>query len=185
MPTQIPKSIAEGFGFYIIVVVLAAIAWLSQDDMTARTQRFLKANAQAQGGVVGQAVVLDDTKQRQLDAYLEMNRLLTTLGTTLLGGLGFLLFGREKGAPMTRHRWAAFVSVFCVAISIFFGYVAYLFILSMLGNGLFDLTTLSVHWAQQAHFYTFLAGVVFFADFAFCNLTKEGSRENLQTSIGP
>lgn len=170
MEPRIPKSIVESFGFYIVVVVLAVVSWQTQKDMTTTSQRFL----QAQGGVAGTAVVLDSIKERQLDAYLEMNRLLTTLGTTLLGALGFLLFGREKGGQLTRHRWAAFVSVFCVAISIFFGYVAYLFILSMLGNGLFDLTSLNVHWAQQAHFYTFLAGVVFFADFAFCNLNQEG-----------
>jgi hypothetical protein len=169
MAPRIPKAIIESVGFYLIVVALAAIAWQTQKDMTTISQRFLES----QGGVAGASVVLDNIKERQLDAYLEMNRLLTTLGTTLLGALGFLLFGREKGAPLTQHRWAAFLSVFCVAISIFFGYVAYLFILSMLANGLFDLTSLNVHWAQQAHFYTFLAGVVFFADFAFCNLKGE------------
>jgi len=67
-----------------------------------------------------------------------------------------------------------------MAISIFFGYVAYLFILSMLRDGIFDLTSSSPHWAQQAHFYTFLVGVVLLADFIFYNLIKEAGRQTLQ-----
>ena len=164
------------FGFYIIVIAVAAIAWLSQSKMTSLSQRRLQEEA---GGIVGTArTKLDNVQERQLDAYLEVNQLLTTFGTTLLGGLGFLLFAQQKERTWARHRWAALSGVLCVAISIFFGYVAYSFILSMLRDGIFDLTSSNPHWAQQAHFYTFLAGVVLFADFIFHNLTKESGREN-------
>jgi hypothetical protein len=144
--------------------------------MTSLSQRRLSEEV---GGIVGTALTqLNNVQERQLDAYLEVNRLLTTFGTTLLGALGILLFGQHKSSTWERHRWAATLGALCVAISIFFGYVAYLFILSMLRDGIFDLTSSNPHWAQQAHFYTFLVGVVLFADFIFHNLTKEGGRQN-------
>ncbi len=165
------------FSFYIVVGVVATAVWQSQGYMTSLSQRRL--HEQSQGGIVGTALTqLDDVQKAQLDAYLEVNRLLTTFGTAILGALSFLLFGQEKPGTWQRHRLAVLLGVICVAVSIFFGYVAYLFILSMLRDGLFDLTSSSPHWAQQAHFYTFLAGVVFLADFVYHNLTKEDSREN-------
>lgn len=169
------------FSFYVVVIFVAAVVWQTQSYMTVLGQRQL----QSADGIGGTAITqLSDIDQRQLDAYLEMNRLLTTFGTTMLGALGFLFFGQERAVTWTRHRWAVFLGVFCVAVSIFFGYVAYLFILSMLRDGLFDVTSSSPHWAQQAHFYTFLAGVVFLADFVFQNLTKESGRENLPDGTG-
>ncbi len=119
---------------------------------------------------------LDNIQERQLDAFLEMNRLLTQFATTLLGALGFLLFVRRGSG--TRHRWAALVGALCMAVSIFFGYVAYSFLISMLETRVFDLgPNSSSHLAQQAHFYTFIAGVVFLADFAMHNIGA-GESEN-------
>jgi hypothetical protein len=171
-----------GFGFYIAVVFCAIAAWGTQSWMSSLAQRQLIEKAPA-SGIYGEAVPvtqLTDIQQRQLDAYLEVNRLLTTLGTTLLGALGFLLFGQQKAGAWTKHWWAAFLGAFFVAVSIFFGYVAYSFVVQQLQNlaqpfepnPTLDLISSSPHWAQQAHFYTFLAGVVFLADFVFHNLTK-------------
>jgi hypothetical protein len=166
------------FGFYLVVIPLAIILWLSQSWMTLLSQRILKDQG---GGIVGPAVTqLDNVQERQLDAYLEVNRLLTTFGTTLLGALGVLLISQHKASTWERHRWAAIGGALCMATSIFFGYVAYLFILSMLRDGIFDLTASNPHWAQQAHFYTFLVGVVLLADFVFHNLIKEAGRQTLQ-----
>jgi len=59
-----------------------------------------------------------------------------------------------------------------VSASIFFGYVAYIFVIAMLRDGTPDVTVSKPHWAQQAHFYTFLIGVIFLADFIFHNLPE-------------
>jgi hypothetical protein len=119
-------------------------------------------------GVVGaQLSSLDDLQKRQLDAFLEMNGLVTTLTTGLLGALGFLLLnGREVNrGPVT--KWLAFGSALSAALSLFFGYVVYLTLSDMLGQGSFDLTIPSIFWARQAHFYLFLIAVLLFGDFAF------------------
>ena len=142
---------------------------------SAGEKRILNEN----GGIAGEVVTqCSGVQTQQFDAYLEINRLLTTLGTTLLGAVFYLLFSGGKNLAWKRRKWAAVLGTIFVAVSIFFGYVAYLFIISILQNGNCDISRSYPHWAQQAHFYTFLLGVVFFADFTYRNLGQEDKDEN-------
>ena len=96
-----------------------------------------KSNVYAEGGSTalnsraagGWVVVekLSDVETKQLDAYLELNRLLTTLGTTMLGAVFFLMFDSSRKLVWKRRWWAAFLGTLFTSVSIFFGYVAYLF----------------------------------------------------------
>jgi hypothetical protein len=115
---------------------------------------------------------LDQLQAKQLDALLDMNRLLTTLGTTLLAATGFILMNGSK-RRVHRELWAALASGVCVAFSLYFGYLVYLGILWMLREHFFNLSNPHILWPRQAHFYAFLLGVVFFADFAFHYLLEE------------
>ncbi|MGB8771653.1 MAG: hypothetical protein WCC92_18720, partial [Candidatus Korobacteraceae bacterium] len=124
------------FAFYIGAILVAIAAFYIAKHISWQSQN-------PEGGILGTALTtLDNLQEKQLDAYLEVNRLLTTLGTTLLGALGFLLFGGRRNAR-TRHLWAALLGALFVATSIFYGYLAYLFLLSMLQFGPFDLTSAS------------------------------------------
>jgi len=125
---------------------------------------------------------LSASQAKQLDAFLEMNRLVTTLGTGLLGAIGFLLAnGRNAGSP-ARELWAAIASAICVGVSLLSGYVVYQSILWMLESGFFNLNNPEILWVHHAHFYSFLLGVVFFAEFAFHDLRGESGREPSQTA---
>ena len=158
--------------WYVVVILVAILSWESQSFMQHLANKQLQA--QAQVGVVGESSVnLSAVQTKQFDAYLELNRLLTTLGTTLLGAVFFLLFNSSRRLVWKRRRWAAFLGALFIAVSIFFGYVAYLSFILMLQNGNpLDVTIYMPHWAQQAHFYTFLLGVIFLADFIFHNLPE-------------
>ena len=172
-PSQRPKI--TDFGFYIVVIAVGIGAWASQNYMQSIAQKQLVA----QGGIAGPVLqTLTDLQSKQLDAYFDLNRLLTTLGTTILGAVFFVLFGGRKGSGWDQHWWAAVMGVLFVSVSIFFGYVAYIIVISMLRDGTCDVTSYMPYWAQWAHFYTFLAGVVFFADFAYHNLVKEYQHES-------
>jgi hypothetical protein len=167
-----PRPRLSEFAVYAVVMLVAVGSWVSQNYMTkVATQQLIQINRGIKGVVVDK---LSDLQAKQLDAYLELNRLLTTLGTTLLGAVFFLIFS-EKRLVWRQRSWAAMLGTLFVSVSIFFGYVAYLFFISTLQNGQPDVTVSMPHWAQQAHFYTFLFGVVFFADFIFHNLPKEST----------
>lgn len=73
-----------------------------------------------------------------------------------------------------RRTWAAILGTLSISVSIFFSYVAYLFFIAVLRDSTeVDIAKPLTHWPQQAHFYTLLLGVVFFADFIFHNLPQE------------
>jgi hypothetical protein len=162
------------FAFYIVILMIATVTWEGQRYMYAAGERQIVTE---NGGISG-TVVSDcsGVETQQINAYLEVNRLLTTLGTTLLGAVFFLFFNSGKAPNWKRKQWAAMAGAVFVAVSIFFGYVAYLFIISILQNGSCDISRSYPHWAQQTHFYTFLLGVVFFADFTYSNLRMEEKR---------
>jgi hypothetical protein len=127
------------------------------------------------GTVLGPEIPFADLAKQQIDAYLEVNRLLTTLATTVLGALGFILFRAGEGVR-TLRLWAAVIGALLVAVSIFFGYVAYGFVLQTLQTpaAIFGNPHSAPLVAQQLHFYTFLVGVIFLADFALHNLKEDG-----------
>jgi hypothetical protein len=129
-------------------------------------------------------VTLSSLQERELDALLDMNSLITTLGTGLLGAVGFLLINGRKVDRWSGGKWLALASAACVALSLFFGYVVYLGIISMLQNAIFDLDIPSIYWARQAHFYSFLLAVVLFGDFAFQTLHGEGTNARRSNAVG-
>lgn len=175
MAEQQPQTTRRtDYGFYVAVILLAVLAWAGQSYM----QWLATRQIQAQGGVAGPVLDrLNGLESKELDAFLEINRLLTTLGTALLGGIFYLLFDSGKTLMLKQRKWAAILGLLFVSTSIFFGYVAYTFVIAMLRDGGADVTVSKPHWAQQAHFYTFLLGVTFLADFLFHNLPEDRKSE--------
>ena len=123
-------------------------------------------------------------QEKAVDAFLEMNRLLTTLATTLLGAMGLLLLGGFKGKTCSRELWAAVAGAISVCLSIYYGYVAYLAVISMLESNSFDPYSPQLLREQYAHFYTFLVGFVLFAGFVYANMATEEGHENSKNVTG-
>ncbi|MFY9728851.1 MAG: hypothetical protein WB579_25535 [Bryobacteraceae bacterium] len=109
---------------------------------------------------------------KAVDAYEGINNLLITLGTGLLGAMGFLLTSKPKQHYSLREMWPAILSAVCVGLSLYFGYVSYQNVEFVLLNSVGTLDTDLVQWPKAAHFYTLLAGVFFFADFMMQDLGK-------------
>jgi hypothetical protein len=152
------------FGFYIGVVALGVLIWQLQDHMFSAPY------------IETQTESLSQLQEQQLNAFLEMNRLLVTLGTATLGALGFLM-SSHKGGLKWRELLSAAASAVLAGCSLYFGYLAYQGILWMLQNGFFDLDNAAIQWARRAHFYTLLLSAFFFADFIIHDLGKEEPRE--------
>ncbi len=153
------------FGFYVAVIALAVVVWLLQDNLFSRP--YIEAQTEA----------LNPLQDKQLDAFLEMNRLLVTLGTATLGALGFMMTTASKRNLAWRELLSAAASAVLAGCSLYFGYLAYQGIMWMLQNGFFNLDNAAIQWTRRAHFYTLLASAFFFADFIIHDLGKEGGNE--------
>jgi hypothetical protein len=166
-----PKNatrLIEHSGFYLFAIVLAIASWYVQGWIWSRSLPLPNT-------VLGPVVPFTETIKQAVEAYLEVNRLLTTLATTVLGALGFVLFREGTLGPRTPRLWAAMVGALLVAVSIFFGYVAYNFLITILQTGSIDFSDRSSRpliVSQQIHFYTFLVGIIFLTDFVFHNVRK-------------
>jgi len=168
MRRSIGQSIFRRFGFYLGVLVLAGAVW--------EVQHYLQS-----APTIYDAIPI---QTEAVSAFLEMNRLLTTLATTLLGALGLLLFGGFRGKSCSRELWAAVVGAVSVSLSIYCGYVAYLAVISMLEAGSFDPYSPQLLRAQYAHFYTFLVGVIFIAGFVYQNMGEADKNDKPSASAG-
>jgi hypothetical protein len=161
------RRIFQRFGFYIGAIVIAVVVW--------RIENYMQSGA---------IYVATPIQEKAVDAFLEMNRLLTTLATTLLGAMGLLLFGGFRGRSCSRELWAAIAGAVSVSLSIYYGYVAYLTVISMLAAGSFDPYSSQLLKAQYAHFYTFLVGVILFAGFVYKNMSTEDRHERSHDVTG-
>jgi len=119
----------------------------------------------------------DEYKKKQLDIWAEMNKLLITLATVVIGGIGgFVLKGSAPHTLEPRQmRRAAAGWVFC-ALSLYFGYLAYQEASIMLSNGIFDAKSARLFWPTRGQFWSFLISVLVFADLAYgANRAREDS----------
>lgn len=151
--------------FYVAVIVLAVVSWRFTALMNARSLP------------VGTIIATSDSTMSPWDdkamrAYSDMSSLLTTLGTAMLGAVGFLLANRRKTSHVP-HLWSALLGATCVGLSIYFGYVCHLYLLAAAASRTFDPYNLSTIWPSRAQFYSLLMAVFFFADFAFHDLGGE------------
>jgi len=159
------------FGFYIGVIALALVIWQIQQGMFSRP--YIEAQTES----------LNPLQEQQLNAFLEMNRLLVTLGTATLGALGFLM-SANKGGLKWRELVSAAISAILAGCSLYFGYLAYQGILWMLQSSFFNLDNPAILWARRAHFYTLLLSAFFFADFIIHDVGKEEKHEHTRQISG-
>jgi hypothetical protein len=118
MFSLLKSSRASQFVFYIVVIFVAIVSWKSQAYMQKVAEQQLSSQ-RAGGWVIVDK--LTDVQTKQLDAYLELNRLLTTLGTTLMGAVLFLMFDSNRKLVWKGRWWAALLGVLFVSVSIFCG----------------------------------------------------------------
>jgi hypothetical protein len=164
--------------FYVLAVVIAAAVLVFVEYM------FRISYHQTVSGIVSStslnqsdSVPIPPWEQKGLEVYATMSGLLITLATALLGGLGYLLTNERKTNPQLRHAAAAVGSALFAVLSILFGYISHLAVLTSTTFKSFDAYGLGVIWPSRSQFYTLLLAVFLFADFAFHELGKEARRE--------
>ncbi|MGB9459179.1 MAG: hypothetical protein ABSB23_07085 [Bryobacteraceae bacterium] len=156
-PVTIRLPIAR-LGFYIVSILLIVAMWKVTTYVNTRPYPVAPDS--------------EPELDKAVDAYEGINNLLITLGTGLLGAMGFLLTTKPRQHYRLREMWPAVLSAVCVGLSLYFGYVSYQNVEFVLLNSVGTLDIDLVQWPKAAHFYTLLAGVFFFADFVMQDLGK-------------
>jgi hypothetical protein len=110
-------------------------------------------------------------RQKQLDLWSEMNKLLIAVATVTIGAIGGVMVNRDKAHPLSRPqlRRAAASWLFC-ALSLYFGYLSYQQATRMLTHGIFDPFTARLWWPARGQFWTFLISLIIFGDFVYSSI---------------
>lgn len=167
--------------FYVSVVALVLAVLLFQHYMDTRM-------SQPKTIISGSQFVPNDDMstwdQKGIDVVAGLNSLLTTLGTAVLGAIGFLLWNVHRKGAQRPHMLSALLGAMCVALSLYFGFVGHLHILWWTETKSFSPGSVIVMWPHMAQFYTLLLGAFFLADFAVYDLSKEDQGERLPKTAG-
>lgn len=116
---------------------------------------------------------LTSLQEKQLEVFVDMNKLLITLSTVSLGGIGAFVLNRYKGQSMPWYQvWRVTASwVFC-GLSLYCGVLANERLIWMLQSGFFDLTNPRIIWVYRSQFWTLAIAIFFLADFFYRGLRK-------------
>jgi hypothetical protein len=156
--------------FYVVALVFAGAVLVFQhrmDKIAYQDAGIISSTS------LGQTDAIPPWQEKALETYSAMSGLLTTLATALLGALGYLLINAHQGVPQLRHGASAMGSALLAVLSLYFGYVSHLTVLSSTYTNVFNPYAFGVMWPSRSQFYTLLLAVFFFADFAFHELGKE------------
>lgn len=155
--------------FYIGSVSLAILVTLYQHTLNAD---FI----QPPDTVVSSSPTDNSIQWQQMAVQVasDTTALLTTLATALLGALVLLFTGSRENPPnLLRHRWSALLSAAAAGISLYYGYVKHLYLLTMLNGNNFNPQMHAFVKVNYLQFYALLAGFFFLADFVFNDFLGE------------
>jgi hypothetical protein len=168
MKRTISTGIVKRLAFYACAFVLMVAVW--------RFEVYLQS-----GPLIYQNIPIQSAA---VDTFMGMNRLLITLGTSLLGAMGLLLSTGFRGKSCLKELWAVMAGGVCIGVSIYYGYVANMAVMSMVASGSFNPYSPLLMRTHNVHFVTFVLGVIFFAGFIFQNMTTEGEHEQPHNATG-
>lgn len=110
-------------------------------------------------------------QRKQVDSFMEVNKLLITLATLSIGGITGFVLQRDKALKLSQPQLRRVIASWTLcAASLYFGYLSYQQVTWELYWGFFDPYNSHLWWPARAQFWTFLSSVVVFADFIYGSL---------------
>jgi hypothetical protein len=110
-------------------------------------------------------------QKKQVDSFMEVNKLLITLATVSIGGITGFVLQRDKALKLSQPQLRRVIASWTLcAASLYFGYLSYQQVVWELYWGFFDPYNSHLWWPARAQFWTFLSSVVVFADFVYGSL---------------
>ena len=153
------RAVIASIGFYISLVVLAAVVWQLTHYINSRPYVVIPAGDST---ALGKAV----------DTYSAVGNLLTTLATGLLAAIGWFFTSRPKKRYFVRELWPAIAGALCACLSIYFGYISSQNVQWAIENSFGTLDLPKLQLPRQLQFFGLLLSVFLFADFVRRDWTK-------------
>ena len=153
--------------FYVLVMILMTLAILVEAVIGSRP-------------VVGEERVdkLTELQSKQLDAFNENSKLLTTLATALIGAITGFLLHREKNSRLEPGDLRRAIAAWTLAaLSVYFGHLTSRQLAWMLQAQFFNLFHATVLWPARAQFWTFFLSAILLADFIYRSVQREQANE--------
>jgi len=124
------------------------------------------------------AELVNGFKQKQVELWSEMNKLLIAFATVSIGAIGGFIVNRDKNHPLKppQLRRAA-VSWFFCALSLYFGYLSYQQGTLLLKHGVFDAFTPRLWWPARGQFWCYLISIILFGDFIYSSIGDKETKE--------
>ncbi len=108
---------------------------------------------------------LSNLQEKQVDTFLQMNGLLAGLATLALGGVGAFIKERRKMNQGPSPQLV--VAAAACALSLYFGYLSYRYVIWMLSNHFFNLDNSLIAGTNLMQFSMFFVSIVALVDFVF------------------
>jgi hypothetical protein len=161
MPATRTKAIRLHLLYYLVAAAMFLLIWYysSLDDQVVQPQLQSFSNMQ----------------EKELEAFLDMNRLLTTLATAVGAGIGAIIFNRLKNQPHLYQILLAGASFLFAGSSLYFGYISYHKVVWMLHSRFFDLSIKNIVLPEHLQFLTLVLALLAFGDFALSSLLEPHS----------
>lgn len=111
---------------------------------------------------------LSSFQEKQFELFKEVNSLLITLATAVIGAVGAFVLDRDKAGPLsTAQKVRAFLSIVLAGSSIYCGYLSHETVGWMLQNQIFNLDNPRVMWSERFQMWGFILSIILLADFFY------------------
>ena len=140
--------------FYVIVVAVVVVLFLAQ--------RYLSRLSYAESEITS----LTPLQEKQLGLFVDMSKLLITLATLALGGIGAFIFKRYEGTSLRSAQVFRAVTAWLLCVlSLYCGVFINEGLIWMFQSGFFNLTNNRILLVYETQFWTLAVAILFLADF--------------------
>jgi hypothetical protein len=115
-------------------------------------------------------------QEKQFGIFVDMSKLLITLATLALGGIGAFVFKRYEGKSLRSAQvFRAITAWLLCVLSLYCGVLINERLVWMFQSGFFNLTNSRILWVYETQFWTLAVAILFLADFFYHGLNEQTS----------
>jgi hypothetical protein len=138
--------------------------------LLALAQRYLTRLPYAEREIA----TLTPLQEKQFSLFVDMSKLLITLATLALGGIGAFVFKRYEGTSLRGAQVCRAITAWLLCVlSLYCGLFINESLIWMFQSGFFNLTNSRILLVYETQFWTLAVAILFLADFFYHGLNEQ------------